>query len=79
MVGDGVRSFIVGTGGTRLHNNDYQKKWSFTEAYDLNRYGILKIVLFENSYQWEFITASPSNTSIKVIKTGNADSCNIAH
>ena len=46
MVPDGVRSFVVGTGGKTLYSRDYQSDWAFTEAYDMKSYGILKIELF---------------------------------
>ncbi|MCU1274237.1 MAG: metallophosphoesterase protein, partial [Bryobacterales bacterium] len=53
---DGVRSFVVGTGGYHLYQNDYQNKWSFTEAYTHQHHGILKMELFDTRYQWEFLT-----------------------
>jgi len=42
---DGVRSFIVGTGGAGLYSIDYSKAWPFREAYDLYQHGVLKIEL----------------------------------
>jgi hypothetical protein len=75
-VPDGVRSFVVGTGGKRLYGRDYQKKWSFTEAYDLKSYGVLRIELFPNSYRWEFLPTKPNTASMKVIRDIKSDICN---
>ena len=76
MMPDGVRSFVVGTGGKALYPNDYQKKWAFTEAYDLKSYGILKIELYPDSYQWEFIPTKSNTASMKLVRDVKADTCN---
>jgi hypothetical protein len=76
MTPDGVRSFVVGTGGKALYPNDYLQKWAFTEAYDLNSYGILKIELYPDSYRWEFIPTKPNSASIKVVHDIKTDTCN---
>ena len=68
IVPDGVRSFVVGTGGKGLYSYDYTYKWAFTEAYDVKRYGILRIDLYPKSYRWHFIP---------VIINGQADSMTI--
>lgn len=76
MTDDGVRSFIVGTGGTRLHENDYKYKWAFTEAYDLHHYGILKMMLFADGYSWSFVPTGAHPKSLETIKTVSRAKCN---
>ncbi len=56
MVEDGVRSFIVGTGGTNFYPYPYNHVWKFQEAYDFKNHGVLKIELYPTSYKWSFIT-----------------------
>lgn len=75
---DGVRSFIVGTGGKALYQKDYKNKWAFTEAYDLKSFGILKIELRPSSYSWEFLPTAPSSSMV-VVKQVNSDTCNLAN
>jgi hypothetical protein len=77
MAQDGVRSFIVGTGGTTLHSNDYKLKWAFTEAYDLVSHGILRIELRASSYTWRFISTSSDASSMKVLERIDTDDCNL--
>jgi len=71
-----VRSFVVGTGGTRLHGNDYKRKWAFTEAYDLQSYGVLRIDLYSGSYSWEFLPTKENKASFQVLKEVRRDDCN---
>jgi 3',5'-cyclic AMP phosphodiesterase CpdA len=73
---DGVRSFVVGTGGKFLYSDPYKNIWAFTEAYDLSSYGILKIELFKNSYRWQFIPTKDNARSLTVIKDVKQDTCN---
>lgn len=76
---DGVRSFVVGTGGTKLHSDPpgglYRERWAFQEAYDIFNRGVLKIELKRTSYKWEFIPTGPSKL---VVKPGikMEDTCN---
>ena len=72
---DGVRSFVVGTGGKDLYKTDYNNKWAFTEAYDLRSFGILKIELRSSSYSWEFLPTTPSSSMV-VLKEMKSDVCN---
>jgi acid phosphatase type 7 len=90
---DGVRSFVVGTGGTQLHSaakkqkgadgtlklaNNYDRKWVFQEAYNIDGYGILKIELFDGFYKWQYVT-EPSHSGTTVIlkpMPENRDECN---
>jgi acid phosphatase type 7 len=76
MVPDGVRSFVVGTGGKALYSDDYQKKWAFTEAYDLRSHGVLKIELYPDSYRWAFLPTKPNDASFKVVRDVRTDRCN---
>jgi hypothetical protein len=73
---DGVRSFIVGTGGNPLHGNDYIDKWAFQEADDLKSYGFLKIILKANSYDWNFVSTSGNNNTIRIKTAVSTDTCN---
>jgi len=77
MVADGIRSFVVGTGGKRLYSDNYQQKWMFNEAHDLESYGILKIELYPTSYKWVFIPMKDNSRSMKVIKDVKSDTCNL--
>ncbi len=79
-VANGVRSFIVGTGGTQLHSehpkgNDYNEKWAFQEAYDLKNRGVLRIELRPTSYSWEFLPTGPSQL-VKHSGFTTRDDCN---
>ncbi|MDP1868007.1 MAG: metallophosphoesterase [Bradyrhizobium sp.] len=76
MVSDGVRSFVVGTGGKGLYPRDYRNKWTFTEAYDLSSYGVLRIELYPNSYRWEFLPTKPNTASMKIMRDIKTDTCN---
>jgi acid phosphatase type 7 len=82
MVKGGVRSFIVGVGGTRLHSehpkgNDYDDKWAFQEASDLKSRGILRIMLYPTSYAWAFVATKDNSASFKAIKGVKfEDDCN---
>lgn len=50
---NGIRSFIVGTGGVKLTPMFFSK--STTEVRDNATYGVLKLTLQANSYEWEFL------------------------
>ena len=52
---DGARSFVVGSGGKDLYDfGDVRRGSEFRNDRD---FGLLKLVLYENSYEWEFIAA----------------------
>lgn len=55
----GIREFIVGTGGARLTPLLFGKINS--EVSNNNTFGVLKMVLKENSYEWEFLPVAGSN------------------
>lgn len=49
----GIRQFVVGTGGARLTPFRFRK--SHSEASDNSTHGVLKVVLKERGYEWEFL------------------------
>lgn len=49
----GILSFVVGTGGAKLSPMFLQKE--HTQVSDNNSYGVLKLVLKDKSYEWEFL------------------------
>ena len=54
---DGLRSFVIGTGGRSLYD------WPggpgpFTEVRANDTYGLLELTLGEGDYAWEFIPAA---------------------
>ncbi len=55
----GIRSFVVGTGGAKLTPMFFPK--ATTEIRDNNNHGVLKLVLQENSYSWEFLSIPGDN------------------
>lgn len=50
---NGIRSFVVGTGGTKLTPLFFAKP--STEVRDNLTHGVLKLTLGSNSYDWEFL------------------------
>jgi acid phosphatase type 7 len=58
-VDDGVRLFVVGTGGKQLTTDEYDNVEESSEggAFGLTRgnHGVMKIRLFENRYEWVFL------------------------
>lgn len=49
---NGIRSFVVGTGGRNLYR--FLSKPEISEVRQNKEFGVLKLVLHENSYTWEF-------------------------
>jgi len=60
---NGIRNFIVGTGGAKLTPMFLPK--STTEIRDNSSNGVLKLTLHEKSYEWEFIPVSGASFSDK--------------
>lgn len=54
--GRGIRVFVAGTGGAKLHNIAFRKPNS--ETYSADIWGILKLTLRPDSYDWEFMPAA---------------------
>ena len=55
----GIRSFVVGTGGARLYNIGLRGENSL--AWHGTTWGVLKLTLHADSYDWEFLSAQPTN------------------
>ena len=53
---DGISAFVVGTGGKGLRDEFDNVLDEISVHRDAENYGILKLVLFEGRYDWEFIT-----------------------
>jgi len=49
----GIREFVVGTGGRSL--NTFKTTVANTEVRNANTYGVLKLTLHPTSYDWEFV------------------------
>jgi hypothetical protein len=81
---DGVRSFVVGTGGGALYNKItkgnnkgkplvYDKKAPNSEVYAQDSHGVLKIKLFNDRYEWSFLPiAGDAGVALRIQK----DDCN---
>jgi len=54
----GIRSFVVGTGGARLYNFGLRGENSL--AWHGATWGVLKLTLHADSYDWEFLSAQPT-------------------
>ena len=54
--GRGIRQFVVGTGGA--YSTPFKLPLENSKVRDNNRFGVLKLVLREASYEWEFLEAS---------------------
>jgi hypothetical protein len=52
----GIRQFVVGTGGARLTPILFRKANS--EAVENSTHGVLRLVLKESGYEWEFLAAA---------------------
>lgn len=52
---DGIRSFVVGTGGHQLYQEKYKTQAKGQEYYNDTSHGVLKIILNSESYEWQFL------------------------
>jgi acid phosphatase type 7 len=71
---DGVRQFVVGTGGSLLTEDLYDHMASNSEGVfgrTKGAQGVLKIEVFANRYRWQFLSIDP-NKSI-ALKTTEAE------
>ena len=50
---DGIRQFVVGTGGRSL--NQISQPIANTEVYNDDAYGVLELSLHPKRYEWEFV------------------------
>jgi len=70
---NGIRSFVVGTGGAKLGNDvDYSKRWGTSEFYSQDQFGVLRIYLFADRYEWAFIPIDGDPLQLPV----SGDTCN---
>lgn len=51
----GIRAFVVGTGGAKLY--DFNFRTEVSEAWNANSWGVLKLELRVDGYDWEFMPA----------------------
>jgi hypothetical protein len=51
----GIREFVVGTGGRSLNDFKLDPDPTKTEARDASTFGVLKLTLHPSSYDWEFV------------------------
>jgi hypothetical protein len=51
----GIREFVVGTGGKSL--NAFDSTVANSEVRDASTFGVLKLTLHPSSYEWQFVTA----------------------
>ena len=62
----GIRSFVVGTGGTGFHDTfGGPHEWAL-EARVVNTHGVLELTLLDDGYRWRFVTVDgtvPDGTS----------------
>jgi acid phosphatase type 7 len=75
----GVRSFIVGTGGAPLYQDERTFRWGkdLADVYSHSSHGVLRIGLFADRYQWRFVPID-SNPAISLAVDGkmvDSDTC----
>jgi len=51
----GIRSFVVGTGGAKLY--ELKERHPLSAAWDNSSWGVLKLTLRAERYEWEFLPA----------------------
>lgn len=65
---DGIRSCVVGTGGSLLTEDHYSNTWPISEGLygktklGKGNQGVLKIVLYERRYEWDFLSIDDTKT-----------------
>ncbi|WP_189000604.1 metallophosphoesterase family protein [Deinococcus roseus] len=67
---EGIREFVVGTGGAVLYRTLFIKPGS--EKHQNSQFGVLKLNLQDSGYSWEFLAANPKQAG-KVLDSGSAD------
>jgi acid phosphatase type 7 len=73
---DGIRSFVIGTGGGGLYKSKQTTRWDSSEIYQEGSYGVLKIQLYPDSYEWSFLPiAGGKGVELPI----QADHCNPRH
>jgi hypothetical protein len=79
VVADGLRSFIVGTGGTTFYSEIYTRHWANSERFHAKWHGVLKLELFETQYRWQFVPTETAKKTIPAELTApsNKEDCNM--
>jgi hypothetical protein len=67
---NGARSFVIGSGGKTLDGLDRPAQGS--EFRNNGDFGVLELVLYENSYEWEFIASGRGQDNSDKIDTASA-------
>jgi hypothetical protein len=57
----GIRSFVVGTGGAKLY--EMRERHPLSEVWDGSTWGVLKLTLRAEAYEWAFLPASAGSFS----------------
>jgi hypothetical protein len=74
----GIRSFVVGTGGGSLYQDQYKTRWSeIHNVYSDTSFGVLRIELFPNAYRWSFLPIkdnAPISLEVNGVRIDN-DAC----
>jgi hypothetical protein len=74
---DGIRLFVVGTGGSLLTEDVYTHKEDNSEggAFGKTRgiQGVLKILLYENRYEWNFLPIDPTKKLTLATTSGDCN------
>jgi hypothetical protein len=55
----GIRSFVVGTGGAKLF--DFSTRTEVSEAWNATEWGVLKLELHADGYEWDFLPVAGGN------------------
>jgi acid phosphatase type 7 len=61
----GIRQFVVGTGGSSLNTSVNAELPDTLESLILGQWGVLKLVLHEKGYRWDFLTVDPNGPKDK--------------
>ncbi len=70
---DGLRSFVIGTGGGPLYNDVlYTKRPPTSEVYRQDTHGVLKMELYPGFYRWSFLEIDGAEP---IILNPNEDHC----
>jgi len=77
---EGIRSFVIGTGGGSLYNENtkgepliYDNHAANSEVYSADSFGVLRIELFAGHYKWAFLS-TPKNAA-NDLKGNDNDDC----
>jgi 3',5'-cyclic AMP phosphodiesterase CpdA len=67
---DGARSFVVGSGGAGLY--DFAEAQPGSEFRNNSDFGVLRLELYGNSYEWEFIASGMAHDGNGTVTSQNA-------